>query len=45
MEEPPSIDAHEVTDKGSFNQGAVLTQSRRAGGGAIRALSPPRASS
>ena len=24
MEEPPSIDAHEVTDKGSFNQGAVL---------------------
>ncbi len=24
MEEPPSIDKHEVTDKGSFNQGAVL---------------------
>jgi len=24
MEEPPSLDAHEVTDKGSFNQGAVL---------------------
>jgi feruloyl-CoA synthase len=24
MEEPPSIDAHEVTDKGSFNQRAVL---------------------
>jgi len=24
MEEPPSIDQHEVTDKGSFNQGAVL---------------------
>jgi feruloyl-CoA synthase len=25
MEEPPSIDKHEVTDKGSFNQRAVLT--------------------
>jgi feruloyl-CoA synthase len=25
MEEPPSIDRHEVTDKGSFNQRAVLT--------------------
>ena len=25
MEAPPSIDAHEVTDKGSFNQRAVLT--------------------
>ena len=25
MEQPPSIDAHEVTDKGSFNQGAVLS--------------------
>jgi feruloyl-CoA synthase len=24
MPEPPSIDAHEVTDKGSINQGAVL---------------------
>ena len=24
MEEPPSLDAQEVTDKGSFNQGAVL---------------------
>jgi len=24
MAEPPSIDAHEVTDKGSLNQGAVL---------------------
>jgi len=24
MPEPPSIDAHEVTDKGSLNQGAVL---------------------
>jgi feruloyl-CoA synthase len=24
MEEPPSIDQHEVTDKGSFNQRAVL---------------------
>ena len=24
MEEPPSIDKHEVTDKGSFNQAAVL---------------------
>jgi feruloyl-CoA synthase len=24
MAEPPSIDAHEVTDKGSINQGAVL---------------------
>jgi len=24
MEEPPSIDKHEITDKGSFNQGAVL---------------------
>jgi feruloyl-CoA synthase len=24
MEDPPSIDKHEVTDKGSFNQGAVL---------------------
>jgi feruloyl-CoA synthase len=29
LEEPPSIDAHEVTDKGSINQRAVLT--RRAG--------------
>src|SRR5580704_1476443 len=25
MEEPPSIDKHEVTDKGSFNQRAVLS--------------------
>jgi feruloyl-CoA synthase len=25
MEEPPSIDQHEVTDKGSFNQRAVLS--------------------
>ncbi|MGA2213466.1 MAG: feruloyl-CoA synthase [Bryobacteraceae bacterium] len=25
MEDPPSIDAHEVTDKGSFNQRAVLS--------------------
>jgi feruloyl-CoA synthase len=24
LEEPPSIDAHEVTDKGSLNQGAIL---------------------
>jgi feruloyl-CoA synthase len=24
MDEPPSIDAHEVTDKGSLNQGAIL---------------------
>jgi feruloyl-CoA synthase len=24
MEEPPSIDAHEITDKGSLNQGAIL---------------------
>jgi feruloyl-CoA synthase len=24
MEQPPSIDKHEVTDKGSFNQRAVL---------------------
>jgi feruloyl-CoA synthase len=24
MEEPPSIDKHEVTDKGSLNQGAIL---------------------
>ena len=24
MDEPPSIDTHEVTDKGSINQGAVL---------------------
>jgi len=24
MEEPPSIDKHEITDKGSFNQAAVL---------------------
>jgi feruloyl-CoA synthase len=24
LEEPPSIDAHEMTDKGSINQGAVL---------------------
>jgi feruloyl-CoA synthase len=24
LEEPPSIDAHEITDKGSINQGAVL---------------------
>ena len=24
MEEPPSIDQHEITDKGSFNQAAVL---------------------
>ena len=24
MPEPPAIDAHEVTDKGSINQGAVL---------------------
>jgi feruloyl-CoA synthase len=24
MSEPPAIDAHEVTDKGSINQGAVL---------------------
>ena len=24
MDEPPSIDKHEVTDKGSLNQGAVL---------------------
>jgi feruloyl-CoA synthase len=24
MEDPPSLDAQEVTDKGSFNQGAVL---------------------
>jgi feruloyl-CoA synthase len=24
MEQPPSIDAHEVTDKGSLNQGAIL---------------------
>lgn len=24
MEQPPSIDAHEITDKGSLNQGAVL---------------------
>ncbi len=35
MEEPPSIDKHEVTDKGSFNQRAVLAQSRRAGGGTV----------
>jgi feruloyl-CoA synthase len=26
LEEPPSIDAHEVTDKGSINQRAVLTR-------------------
>jgi feruloyl-CoA synthase len=26
MEEPPSIDQHEVTDKGSFNQRAVLNR-------------------
>ena len=26
LDEPPSIDAHEVTDKGSINQGAVLRQ-------------------
>ena len=37
MEEPPSIDKHEVTDKGSFNQRAVLQQSRRAGRRAVRA--------
>jgi feruloyl-CoA synthase len=24
MEDPPSIDAHEITDKGSLNQGAIL---------------------
>jgi len=24
LETPPSIDAHEVTDKGSLNQGAIL---------------------
>jgi len=24
LESPPSIDAHEITDKGSINQGAVL---------------------
>jgi len=24
MSEPPAIDAHEITDKGSINQGAVL---------------------
>ena len=24
MTEPPSIDKHEVTDKGSLNQGAIL---------------------
>ncbi len=24
MEEPPSIDKHEMTDKGSLNQGAIL---------------------
>jgi feruloyl-CoA synthase len=24
MPEPPAIDAHEITDKGSINQGAVL---------------------
>jgi feruloyl-CoA synthase len=28
LDEPPSIDAHEVTDKGSLNQRAIL--SRRA---------------
>ena len=26
MEEPPSIDANEITDKGSINQRAVLTR-------------------
>ena len=36
MEEPPSIDKHEITDKGSFNQARRAAESRRAGGGAVR---------
>jgi feruloyl-CoA synthase len=28
MEEPPSLDAGEITDKGSFNQRAVLDRRR-----------------
>ena len=26
LDEPPSIDAHEITDKGSLNQRAVLAR-------------------
>jgi len=40
MEEPPSIDKHEVTDKGSFNQRAVLTN-RAALVGDLYAPQPP----
>ncbi len=37
LEEPPSIDAHEVTDKGSLNQGGDPAESSGAGGGIVRA--------
>jgi feruloyl-CoA synthase len=42
LDDPPSIDAHEITDKGSLNQRAIL-ENRRAVvdelyGGSTRAL-------
>ncbi len=36
LEEPPSLDAGEVTDKGSLNQGAILRRRQRAGRGTVR---------
>ena len=36
LDEPPSIDAEEITDKRSLNQQAVLRHRRRAGGAAVR---------
>ena len=40
LEEPPSIDANEITDKGSINQRAVLTR-RAAEVEALYAAPPP----
>jgi feruloyl-CoA synthase len=42
LEEPPSIDANEITDKGSINQRAVLTR-RASEVEALHATSRPRA--
>ena len=45
MEEPPSIDKHEVTDKGSFNQRAVLRNRAGVGPRAVCARASARGQS